>query len=484
MSSVVQFVLDGEPMELANPNPTRTVLQYLREDLRRCGTKEGCAEGDCGACTVVLAELSPDGQQLLYKALNACICFLPTLHGKALFTVESLSSGSASLHPVQQAMVDHHASQCGFCTPGFVMSLYAQYQQHQSLDRRTADEALCGNLCRCTGYRPIIDAALNMYNYPPPDDTLERRTIASLHALECKPLKIQAPQRAYYAPRTLKELTTLAGEHPDAQLVAGATDAGLWVTKQLRELPDLIYVGDVSELKQITLTHDTLSIGAAVTVSAAMEPLAQHFPGFAELFTRFASPPIRNAATLGGNIANGSPIGDSMPALIAAGARVTLASAQQTRTLQLEDFYLGYQQTALQAGEAVCEIAIPLPDPGTTLAAYKVSKRFDQDISAVCGAFALHILPDGTIDQPRVAFGGMAAIPTRSPHCEDALQGRGWDESTLQHALAALTSDFTPISDMRAGAAYRATIAANLLKRFYLHSTGHTGPLNVYDYGR
>lgn len=484
MNDTVRFVLDGEIVEVSCPDPTRTVLQYLREELVRCGTKEGCAEGDCGACTVVLGELNDDQSGVDHKAVNACIQLLPTLQGKELITVESLAADPAQPHPVQQAMIDCHAAQCGFCTPGFVMSLYAQYQTGQQLSRAEIDTVLSGNLCRCTGYRPIVDAAQRMYDYPLEQGGQDN--LALLKSIQTDAtVHIEHGASRFFAPLTVAELADLVEQYPQATLLAGGTDVGLWITKQYRQLDCIIYLGRVAELSRIERDEGELVIGAAATLSQALTPLLAHYPALTELFIRFASLPIRNAATLGGNIANGSPIGDAMPALIATGAKLQLRRGATTREMALEDFYLDYQQTALQPGEFVEKIILPALDDGQQLAAYKVSKRFDQDISAVCGGFCIKLAADdGRIEQVRIAFGGLATTPKRAALCEAALLGRVWNVTTLADAMQALKRDFDPISDMRASRDYRQQTAANLLRRFYLESTGHPGPTNVYSYGR
>lgn len=486
-SSTMRFVLDGEIVEIENPTPTRTVLQYIREDLRRTGTKEGCAEGDCGACTVVLAEIT-DANRLSYRAVNACIQFLPTLQGKALFTVESLAPSVNDLHPVQQSMVDHHASQCGFCTPGFVMSLYAHYQNEQPTDRKTVDEALSGNLCRCTGYRPILDAAASMHGYTKPTDELARKTIAALGGIAGDlPLAITTRNQTYHAPATIDALATLVETHPKATILAGGTDAGLWVTKKQIHLPHIISLSGVAELKSIDEQAHQLDIGCAVTFSQALPVLQKAYPELQELLTRFASTPIRNAATLGGNVANGSPIGDSMPALLALDTNLVLRKGPQTRTLALSDFYLGYQHNALAEGEFVERIIIPTRRAEQHVATYKLSKRFDQDISAVCAGFSIDLAADGSAENVRIAFGGMAAIPQRGTACEQALTGTRLLQADLDGALEALKQDYSPISDMRASSNYRERAAANLLRRFIhnVKSPGQGGlSQSVYSYGR
>lgn len=450
-------------------SPTRTVLQHLREDLHCTGSKEGCAEGDCGACTVVLGELH-EGEVRL-RAVNSCIQFLPTLDGKVLYTVEDLAEGD-SLHPVQAAMVDCHASQCGFCTPGFVMSLWAMYEQHPHWPGRdTAIDACSGNLCRCTGYRPILDATEAAYQQPP--RRLDRTAlVAQLQELaDLPPLRYQEQGQRFFAPRSVAELASLRLAYPAARLLAGSTDVGLWVTKQLRELGDLIYLGRVAELRQIRRDENGLEIGAAVTLSDAFAVLCEQEPHIAELARRFASVPVRNAGTLGGNVANGSPIGDSMPALIALGATVQLQRGEAIRALPLEDFYLGYQQTALRPGEFLRAIHVPVPPTAQLFRSYKLSKRYEQDISAVCAAFALTLDAQGVISAARVAFGGMAATPRRAPRCEAVLLGLAWNETTLRQAQAALREDYQPLSDLRARADYRQQAATGLLERFWRETT-------------
>ncbi|HZX23676.1 MAG TPA: xanthine dehydrogenase small subunit [Woeseiaceae bacterium] len=487
----VRFLLDGETVELRDIDPTRTVLQWLREDAGRTGTKEGCAEGDCGACTVVLADLDGDDGRLRYRAVNACIQFLPTLDGRELITVESLGSPQTGLHPVQKAMYECHGSQCGFCTPGFVMSLFALYRNRRDPSRRDIDDALAGNLCRCTGYRPIVEAARRMYDYEP-DLPADDETPARLKSLVDSAaddsagagmLALERGGRRYFAPTTAAGLAALLAEYPDACLLAGGTDVGLWVTKQHRELDTVIYVGRVRELAETSMNDEWLSIGAAVTLTDAMAPVVAEYPELEELFLRFASPPIRNTGTLAGNVANGSPIGDSMPALIALGATVVLASRDGRRELALEDFYHDYRKTDLAPGEFVAAVRIPRRRPGRLVAAYKVSKRFDQDISAVCAAFALDI-EDGRVASARIACGGMAAIPKRAAAAERALAGGAWDEAAVGRAMAAMDADFAPITDMRAGDAYRREVAKNLLRRFHIESTAAGIATRLYSHGR
>lgn len=481
MGSTVRFILDGEVVELDNVDPTRTVLQYLREDLRRKGSKEGCAEGDCGACTVVVAEKVAGKDGVNLRAINSCIQFLPTLHGKELITVESLQPKGSALHPVQQAMVDHHGSQCGFCTPGFVMSLFALYETNENPGRTDIDDALAGNLCRCTGYRPIVAAANAMYDLPANAASVIHAE--KLDALDAKDaLSIDNGQRKFFAPVTSSELATLLAAHPDATILAGGTDVGLWVTKQHRILDTVIYTGRVKELATIVESESHIEIGAAVTLTDAMQVIIEQYPQLDELFRRFASPPIRNAGTLGGNIANGSPIGDSMAALMVAGCELVLQSIAGTRETSLEDFYIDYQVKDLRPGEFLASIRLPKLADGVILRSHKLSKRFDQDISAVCTAYRLELV-DGKVTDFAMACGGLAATIKRASNCEATLLGAQWNDSSIAKAQAALADDFSPISDMRASAEYRLQVTQNLLRRFYLESIGELEQ-TVYNYGR
>ncbi len=482
--AAIRFVMGGTVRELRDVDPNRTVLDWLRTAVGRTGTKEGCAEGDCGACSVVLGEL--DGSSLRYRAVNACILFMPALDGKQLVTVEDLKRPDGTLHPVQQAMVDCHGSQCGFCTPGFVMSLFALFRTNGEPGRQEIDDALAGNLCRCTGYRPIIDAAREMYRAGTDDQFAadEAKTVKLLRGLRRKEmLALEHKGHRWFAPTTVEELAKLRQRHPEACIVAGGTDAGLWVTKQHRDLETILYTGNVAALKRVRVTAKAIEIGAAVTCSDAMGVIAGAYPAFGELLRRFGSVQIRNSATLGGNVANGSPIGDSMPALIALGASVVLRKGGARREIALEDLYLGYRQTAMRPGEFVEAVRLPKPSAAASFGAYKISKRFDQDISAVCGAFGL--VRDGDrVRDIRICYGGMAATPKRAASCEAALRGETWSEDTVATAARALAQDFSPISDMRASGRYRELVARNLLRRFWLETSGDHAPGTLALHGR
>lgn len=480
MSSEIRFLLDGRLVTATGSAPTTTVLEYLRDSLHRIGTKEGCAEGDCGACTVVLGERSADGSKLHYRAVNSCIRLLATIDGQELVTVESLQQADGSLHPVQQAMVEHHASQCGFCTPGFVMSLFALYLQTPSATREQVLEALSGNLCRCTGYRPIIEAGCRMGSYPAPEHwghdapcSVARRE--ALHDIR-RESALRLP--GFYAPRSLDELAAALDAQPTAILLAGGTDVGLWVTKLLRDLPSIVYLGEVAELKHVRRELGGLVIGAAVSLSEGWSAIVGAYPQLAELAQRFGSPPVRNSGTLCGNLANASPIGDAMPVLIALGAELELRRGSGSRRLPLEQFYLGYQRKDLAPGEFIVSVRVPQPRAGEWVASYKLSKRFDQDISSVCAAFAVQVHA-GSVSSARIAFGGMAATPARATRAEGALVGAAWSEAGIEAAAAALGADFQPLTDLRATSAYRLRTARNLLRRFYLEHAGGSAALRT-----
>ena len=465
----IAFLLNGERIELSAVDPTRTLLSWLREEKALTGTKEGCAEGDCGACTVTVSE-SDDEDGVRHRALNACILFLPTLDGKAVTTVEHLGDARGTLHPVQQAVVDLHGSQCGFCTPGFVMSLFtAQANGTLPADRRAANDLLAGNLCRCTGYGPLTDAALALADLPEAGtaiidaDALQAVTDSGDIALDHR-------GRRYFAPADLDALAACCAEHPEATIVAGATDVGLWVTKQNRRLDAVIYLGRVHELQRLEERDGRLWIGAGVRYADAQDELARRYPDFGELIRRIGAVQVREAGTIGGNIANGSPIGDTPPALIALGADLHLRHGGERRRLPLENFFLDYGRQDRRPGEFVEGVSLP-PDEaaGDRLRCYKISKRFDQDISAVCGCFNITV-SDGLVREARIAFGGMAAIPKRAASVEAALQGQAWSEESIEAALPAFAQDFTPLTDMRASAEYRLQVAGNLLVKYFHES--------------
>jgi xanthine dehydrogenase small subunit len=477
------FLLNGEPVTVEGVAPQTTLLEFLREHRRLTGTKEGCAEGDCGACTVVLAEAA-DGR-VSWRPVNACIRPLPSVEGKAVFTVESLKAADGALHPVQRALVQCHGSQCGFCTPGFAMSLFGLYKNAYRPSRQAIEDALSGNLCRCTGYRPIVDAARAMYDddasgwracglagdgsrVVTPEEEQLHANLASLARDET--FFYEACGRRWWAPRTVDALADLLVAHPDARIVAGATDVGLWITKHHRDVGDIVYTGDVASLRAIAGDATHVRIGAAASLTDAFAALDEAWPELHEAWARFASVPIRNSATLGGNVANGSPIGDSMPALIALGATVVLRRGSGVREIALEDFYLAYQKTALGKGEFVEAIRVPRRPQDLLLRAYKVSKRYDQDISAVFACVAL-VLDGERIAGARIGCGGVAPTPRRASATERVLIGQRWSDATADDAVRTLASEFSPVDDMRASAAYRRAVLGNLLRRFRLETS-------------
>lgn len=466
---MIQFLMNGR-IHTENLPADTTVLQYLRREAGRCGTKEGCASGDCGACTVVLAEAQ--GDTLQYRAVNACLTFMPAVHGKQLITVEDLKH-HGELHHVQQAMVDNHASQCGFCTPGFVMSLFAMEKSNPVFSVEGVQETLSGNLCRCTGYRPIMDAAKAICEAPQPDqfDADTRQTLEKLRAIS-----------ATDQPVTVDELAERYLAQPDSRLVAGGTDLALEVTQRYQRIPKLISLSHIPELNAITLTGQAIHIGAATPLSACMPVLHDEFPAFGELLERFASQQIRHQGTFGGNIANASPIGDGGPVLLALGASLLLRRGETQRELPLDQFFLGYRKTALQPGEFIEQIRIPRnTSVDRQLRVYKVSKRLEDDISAVCAA--LHIeVQNGVVVHACVAFGGMAEVAKRAGYCEAQLLGQPWRTATVEQACQALDLDFTPISDFRASCEYRMQVAKNLLRRCHIEMTSPETLMRVTHY--
>jgi len=458
----IRFYLGQRPVSVDGFDPQRTVLEWLRGEADRRGTKEGCAEGDCGACTVLVGRRI-DGR-LRYEAVNACIQPLATLDGCHLLTVEDVQRPDGSLHPVQQAMVDTHASQCGFCTPGFVMALLALYHDRQALQRWTVSDVLAGNLCRCTGYGPILRAAERMRagadQDPWPFDPAMADRLEALD--DGAGYRVVQRHREFVAPSTLDALADHAAADPEATIIAGSTDTGLWVTKQHRDLGRQIWLGRVDELRRIVEDDGQLVIGAAASYSDAVDIISAHYPDAGELIRRIGSVQIRNAGTIGGNIANGSPIGDMPPFLIAAGASLRLRHGRTVRTIPLEQFFIDYGRQDRRPGELVEAVLLPKPTPDWRFSAYKISKRFDQDISAVCGAFNLRV-SDGIVREARLVFGGMAAIPKRAAATETALCGSAWEVDAVARIAPRLADDFAPISDMRASAGYRLAVARNLL---------------------
>ena len=467
----LRFVLGHRPHALPDVAPDRTLLDVLREDLRCTAVKEGCASGDCGACTVAVAE-AEEGGRLHWRAINSCIRLAHSVEGMAVFTAEDIAGEGGRLHPAQRAMLECHGSQCGFCTPGFVMSLFALHRQRDgaAVSRDEALHALSGNLCRCTGYRPILDAAQTMNHWP--DVPLDESGLLQQLKLLAQDGRAPAADSAsnfYATPTTLAELLRLRAAHPQALIAAGTTDVGLWVTKQHRRFGQIIDVTRVTELRRIERGAQSLSIGAAASLTEAFDALAESRPQLKPFFDRFAGLPVRESGTLGGNVANGSPIGDSMPLLIALGATLVLASTRGERTLPIEDFYLAYRKTALAPDEVLARIEVPQPTPHEWLRADKISKRFEDDISAVCLAVALQV-EDGVIHSARIGAGGVAAVPARAIQTEAALAGQQCAEAIFDAAASVLEVEFKPLSDMRASSAYRRAVLGNLLRRGWQQS--------------
>lgn len=478
----IRFILNGEDVVLRDVAPDATLLDWLRLNRSLRGTKEGCAEGDCGACTVLVGKLS--GGELTYEGVNACIRFLGSLDRTHVVTVEHLRGEKGGLHPVQQAMVDFHGSQCGFCTPGIVMSLYGLWMKTPDPSNAAIEKALQGNLCRCTGYEAIMRSAraISSYGEATSDPlALERASIRErLEALDDGArVEIGAGKARLVVPADVDDFAAVLEKEPGATVVAGSTDVGLWVTKHMRDISPVVFIGNLEGLRTISEDKGVISIGAGVTYTEAFETLSRHIPALGGLVDRIGGEQVRNMGTIGGNIANGSPIGDTPPPLIALGARLMLRKGASRRTIPLEEFFIAYGKQDRQAGEFVEAVHVPVPADGVKFAVYKVTKRRDEDITATLGAFHLTLAGDGTVAGIRIAYGGMAATPKRAASVEKALIGKAWTEATVEAAMAEYANDFTPLTDMRASAEYRALAARNLLLRFFVETTGTKAPFQV-----
>ena len=470
----LRFILNDQDVVLDEISATRTLLDFLRLDRRMTGSKEGCAEGDCGACTVLVGRVTSG--ELVYESVNACICFVGSLDATHVVTVEHLSAANGPLHPVQQAMVEHHGSQCGFCTPGIVMSLYGMWMRNADPSVNDIEVALQGNLCRCTGYSPIIKAgqSISAYGKVVADPlVVERQSIkARLEKLrDGRRVELGEGKDRIIVPASADDLAEVYASNPGGTLVSGATDVGLWVTKFMRDIGPMIFIGDIAGLQGIEANGATLKLGAGVTYSAATAAVTRRFPQLTELWMRIGGQQVRNMGTIGANIANGSPIGDTPPPLIALGAAITLRKGDVRREVKLEDFFIAYGKQDRQPGEFVEAVTIPSLPEGKQFACYKITKRKDEDISALCGAFRLK-LEGGKVAEITIAYGGMAATPKRARAVEAALMGKAWSVATVEAAIPAFAEDYQPLTDMRASAEYRLLAAQNLLRRFFLETTG------------
>ena len=481
----IRFILNGEDVALGNIAPSETLLDYLRLKRTLRGTKEGCAEGDCGACTVLVGRLS--GGKLVYESVNACIRFMGSLDGCHVVTIEHLRGENGNLHPVQQAMVDFHGSQCGFCTPGFIMSLYGLWMKSPEPSDAEIEKALQGNLCRCTGYEAIMRAAraISDYGKVAKDPLLAERKVITTRLEALKDgtrVEIGEGKSRLVVPADVDDLAAVLDNEPGATIVAGSTDVGLWVTKHMREIAPAVFIANIDGLHGMSEDKGVVTIGAGVTYTEAFAMLSKRIPALGPLFDRLGGEQVRNMGTIGGNIANGSPIGDTPPPLIALGATLTLRKGKARRTISLQDFFIAYGKQDRAAGEFVEAVHVPVPEKGEKFAVYKVTKRRDEDITATLGAFWLKLSKDGTVAEVRIAYGGMAATPKRASAVEASLVGRPWTEETVEAAMAKYAEDFTPLTDMRATAEYRALAARNLLLRFYMETTGTKAPLQVSRY--
>lgn len=470
---MIRFILNNQPQVIEHCDPNMTVLEYLRDVRNETATKEGCASGDCGACTVSFVELI-DGE-LQYSTANSCITFVGNLHGKQLITAAHLKENN-QLHPVQQAMVDKHGSQCGFCTPGIVMSLFALEKRSDNFDRAETLEALSGNLCRCTGYRPIMDAAVQMYE-PSEDDQFIRnqehtkKQLAKITANSVDIIELSDDNHQYFAPQTLQQALALINDHPQARLVCGGTDLALEVTQHLKTIPLMIDLSRTAELNDLEVDADNIIIGAARSIDSSVDTIKQYYPEFAEMLGRFAAKQVRQQGSFGGNVGNASPIGDIPPVLLALNATLTLKSATDCRVVNSNDFFTDYRQTLLQANELIAKINIPLPAANSYCKVYKISKRQDDDISAVLAAFNITIDDSNTITAARLGFGGMAATPKRASATEQALIGQPFTQATIDAAQRKIADDFQPLSDMRATSDYRLEVSRNLLQKAFVEIT-------------
>ena len=463
-SSNIEFIYQNKIFKIKNPDSNETLLNYIRTKLKKTGTKEGCAEGGCGACTVVLGELK--NNEISYKAINSCITFLPNLQGKQLILVEDLASKEGLLHPVQQAMVNYHGSQCGFCTPGFVMSLFSMFKKNSKFKNSEIKDSIAGNLCRCTGYQPIIKAAKSLKNKNKIDQFSKNKksTINLLKKINNKSIEIYYKGKKYFAPRYIMELKKIIKKNIDVNFLSGGTDLSLIVTKERKDINSIIYMNSIRELQYIKNNNKYIEVGASTPLIELETYIKKYYPDFTKILKRYGSPQIRNVATVAGNIATASPIGDCLPLLLSLNAKVVLQDFKKTKIFLLDEFFISYRKTKLKKGQFIHSIRIPL-FKNNTFKAYKVSKRFDDDISSVCAAFNLEIIKN-KVQNISIAYGGMAETPKRASYCEKILLHSSLTDEIIYKAKKALEKDFKPISDMRASSLYRMEVAKNLLEKF------------------
>lgn len=455
-------------------SPTTTLLNFLRGSPQHKGVKEGCAEGDCGACTTVLGEVGSDGR-MHYRSVDSCLVFLPMVHGKMIVTVEDLKSEPEKLHPVQQAMVERDGSQCGFCTPGFIMSMFALYKNQIRPSRAAIDDALTGNLCRCTGYRPIVEAAAEACVHDGRDQFSdgEAHTVALLKSIPHSSVHLQTESQRYYQPTTLGEALSLKHRIPQAILLNGATDVALRVTKRHELLADIIDLSGIPALREIRADDKLVSVGAGASLTEVFLAAGEQLPALRSVLEVFGSLQIRNLATMGGNLGSASPIGDLLPLLIAYGATVVLESIGGAHEVQIDQFITGYRSSVRREDEVITTIRIPKPLNGTTVRSYKISRRKDLDISTVSAAFRLELDPDEHVSSSILAYGGMADRARRASSIEQALKGKPWTRATIENVSPLFQTEFSPISDARGGAAMRSLAASNLLLKFWSDTKGH-----------
>ena len=476
VSDTIQFLFNNEIYKIKNPDPNKTILNYIRNDLKKTGTKEGCAEGGCGACTIVLGELSKN--KIVYKAINACISFLPILNGKQLILVEDLSNGNG-LHPVQEAMIKFHGSQCGFCTPGFTMSLFSMHKNNRSINNEIVDEALSGNLCRCTGYRPIIDAAKSLNNKNDKDHfkIKQNKTIKLLKKIKSIDIEINNGDKKFFAPKTITNLKKILSKHPEAKILSGGTDLSLEVTKFRKEIKTIISLNSVEKLNFIKKNKNLLEIGATTSLYEFQNYIKKYFQDFYDILKRYGSLQIRNVGTIAGNIATASPIGDTLPLLLTLDAKIIVQGKKQKKIFSFSDFFISYRKTKLKKGEFIYSIKIPI-NKDNIFKAYKISKRFDDDISSVCGSFSF-LIKKNKITKAAIAYGGMSEIPKRASAIEKKLINSEFSENSFSKAVDLINKDFSPLDDMRASSHYRLAVAKNLLlKAFYEIKNNQTIRIN------